>query len=707
MKRIKVSLKNFGLALTLALSGCAETINGPEVFTNSLGMEMIRIKSGTFIMGNEGEIDYSMVATDAVHARYKGKGESHPYLENGPAMADNPLEWDESPSHQVTISRPFYISATPVTNKQYEQFDPEHVKMRGKRGFSNGDNDAVLFVSWEDALEFTKWLSEKEGRPYRLPTEAEWEFAARAGTITPYHTGDSLPIEYHRHQVMNRKHNLMPELVDLNVGKTTPNEWGLYDIHGLVEEWCYDWYGPYTSESKTDPVGYGSGVVRVTRGGSHSTGLPFLRSANRSGALPGTRSFIIGFRVVSGDMPGTEPITNSYLPRWAVDVSKDNYFWENNPGNGFPVFKEPRTYTRIPRDANGPLFFTHNHNPAITSLPNGDLLAIWFTTVKERGREMVVAGSRLRKGSNQWDDADVFFNIPDRNQSGQALWWDGDTTVYHFGGVGAGDHWRDLILVMRTSTDNGVTWNQPVIIGPEYGLRHLATDAVIKTQEGDIILLCDANWQASGGSALHISSDGGVEWTDPGRNSKTPDFDEGNSGAWIAGIHAGIVELNDGRLMAFGRGDEINNRMPMSISRNNGITWSYSAGLFDPIVAAQRLALIRLKEGPILLISFASELIQKNINGKEYKGTGMFAALSFDEGNTWPVKKVITPGDGRYMLDAPCNLRWGESHSILDVNRGESRGYLTATQSQDSMIHVLSSGTHYAFNLAWLLQSHQ
>ncbi len=66
---------------------------------------------------------------------------------------------------------------------------------------------------------------------------------------------------------------------------------------------------------------------------------------------------------------------------------------------------------------------------------------------------------------------------------------------------------------------------------------------------------------------------------------------------------------------------------------------------------------------------------------------------------------MITPGDGRYMLDAPCNLRWGESHSILDVNRGESRGYLTATQSQDGMIHVLSSGTHYAFNLAWLLQS--
>ena len=80
----------------------------------------------------------------------------------------------------------------------------------------------------------------------------------------------------------------------------------------------------------------------------------------------------------------------------------------------------------------------------------------------------------------------------------------------------------------------------------------------------------------------------------------------------------------------------------------------------------------------------------------------MCAALSFDEGRTWPVKKLITPGDRRRVLDAPCNRRWGEQHSVLDWNQAESRGYLAAVPAEEGMIHLLSSGTPYAFNLACL-----
>jgi formylglycine-generating enzyme required for sulfatase activity len=672
----------------------AEPIKGR--FTNAIGMRMVRIEPGSFRMGNDGEIDYSSVATDAVRAPYRSKGEGQP------PMSADPLEWDESPSHVVSISRAFYMAATPVTNAQYERFRPGHQRERGRRGFSREDEEAVLFVSWHDAGAFAEWLSELEDRPYRLPTEAEWEYACRAGTTTAYFTGPALPEVYHQHQVMNRQHQLRPESVSLRVGRRPPNAWGLHDMHGVVEEWCLDWYGPYEVEAATDPVGRVDGIARVTRGGSHSTGLPFLRSANRAGALPEARSFLIGFRVVIGALPGTAPRAEPPSPRWARDVCQEPSDWDDETPMDEPVFWEPRTFTRIPDGANGPLYITHNHCPALTAMPNGDLLAIWFTTVFERGREMVIAGARLRRGQVQWDEADVFFHVPDRNVTGSALWWDGNETIYHFNGVGAGDHWRDLSLAMRTSTDNGASWTRPRLIGPRHQSRHQVIDGVMRAASGMLVLACDATHEGEGGTVVHISSDGGLAWYDPGLRRPPPKFREGQSGAWIAGIHAGIVELADGRWMALGRGDGIRGRMPKSVSGDRGRTWTYLAGPFPPIGGAQRLTLMRLREGPLLAISFADKLSQRAPTARLSEGSGMFAALSFDEGRTWPTRRLMTPGPPRRILDAPCNRRWGEPYSTLDWNRAEGRGYLTAVQTPDGVIHLISSGTHYAFNLAWL-----
>lgn len=671
-------------------------------FTNSLGMQMVPIKPGEFRMGNEGEIDYNQVATDAVYARYRGKGEGQP------PMAAHPLEWDETPSHMVHITRPFCMADTPVTNAQYECFCPEHRQQRGKRGYSTDDNEAVLFVSWHDAVAFTQWLTEKEGKPYRLPTEAEWEYACRADTTTPYHTGRVLPEIYHQHQVMNRQHSLRPDKVSLRVGRTPPNAWGLHDMHGLVEEWCLDWYRPYVGEPETDPVGRADGIARVTRGGSHSTGLPFLRSANRAGALPEARSFLIGFRVVMGVHPGMTPLPEPSARRWARDVSQQPYDWAGaDVLRDKPMFLQPRTFTRISEGANGPIYITHNHCPALTATPNGDLLAIWFTTVKERGREMVTAGARLRRGHAEWDQADVFFHIPDRNLTGSALWWDGEKTIYHFNGVGAGDHWRDLSVAMRKSTDNGATWTRPRLIAPEHGPRHQVIGGIRRTATGAMVLACDATADGEGGTAVHISYDGGLSWHDPGTGQAPPVFKAGMCGGWIAGIHAGVVELRDGRWMALGRGNNIEGRMPVSFSGDGGCTWTYSAGPFPAIGGAQRLVLMRLREGPLLVVSFTAALDQTDTSGEMFEGSGMFAALSFDEGRTWPMKKLITPGAPRRLLDAPCNRRWGERYSLLDRDRAEGRGYLTAIQTPDSMIHLLSSGTHYAFNLAWLKAASQ
>ncbi len=673
-----------------------------SVFINSIGIKMVCIESGEFLMGNDGEIDYSQVALDEIHAPYRGKGAQHPYIKEGPRLSENPLEWDEKPIHRVNITRPFYMSSMPVTNAQYEQFDPQHAKLRGKFGFSKGDDEAVLFVSWHDAVAFTKWLSEKQGQVYRLPTEAEWEYAARAGTSTPYYTGNTLPEKYHQHQVMNRSHTLEPERVNLSVGQNSPNEWGLYDIHGMVEEWCYDWYGPYTAEPKTDPVGSSDGIARVTRGGSHSTGLPFLRCANRSGALPETKSFLIGFRVVMGKHPEKKFLTKSEPPVWAKDVNQERYTISKEVDSK-PIFMPPVSYARVPNDANGPIFITHNHCPALTDLPNGDLLAIWFSTVMERGREMVIVGSRFRMNKKEWDQPDVFFKVPDRNMTGSALWWDGDKTIYHFNGISPGDDWKNLIIVERISTDNGVSWTKPKIIASEYGFGHQPIDAVMQTSDGEIVLLCDAVPYGKGGSVVHISRDKGKIWTNLGMNKPQPKFDNGSEGALIAGIHAGVVELKDGRWMAFGRGNNINGRMPQSISEDKGKTWSYSASPFPPIGGAQRLTFLRLKEGPLLLISFTSgHQMDEKVN--KTLGSGMFATLSLDEGKSWPIRKFITPGY-ELILNAPCNHRWGKQYSVLDKHKAEPRGYLTAIQAEDGMIHVLSSGTHYAFNLEWLMEN--
>lgn len=152
--------------------------------------------------------------------------------------------------HGVKLSEPFAMSVTPVTNAQYEQFDPSRRVLRGKMGFSLADDEACVFVSHEDAKRFCRWLSEREGKPYRLPTEAEWEYACRAGGHTRYAYGDQLPEDFGVEQ--DDDHRLHP--CSLAVAQYAPNAFGLYDMHGLVEEWVGDWYAPYPEGEATDPM---------------------------------------------------------------------------------------------------------------------------------------------------------------------------------------------------------------------------------------------------------------------------------------------------------------------------------------------------------------------------------------------------------------------------------------------------------------------
>lgn len=642
---------------------------------NSVGIPLVPIQAGSFYMGSERD------GEDA----------------------------DEQPIHRVKISKAFLIGATEVTNAQYEAFDPSHKALRGKMGFSKADDEAVVFVSYDDAVAFCNWLSTKEGKPYRLPTEAEWEYACRARSLSDYATGGKLPAEYQKSQQTDRN----PVVVSLQVGQTPANEFGLYDMHGNVEEWCSDWYGAYKAGEQTDPVGRVSGLYRVTRGGSHGTPIRYLRSANRLAMIPSDKSWLVGFRVVQAEAPTTAKLPAEAPTEVMQRVSQQAFTWKPVSATK-PIFLEPIRYVNKPECSSGVPFFTHNHCPAITWCPNGDLLAAWFSTNQESGREMTILASRLRAGQQTWDQPSEFFNVPDRNMTGTSLLHDGKGTIYHLNGVETDGDWQNLAMTVRESHDNGATWTAPHFADPEHTKRNQVIAGLLQTREGWLIQAGDADPGPTGGTAIHISKDKGKTWVNPYTDPQKPDYKNGASGGLIAGIHAGIVQLNDGSLLALGRKDDLPGpdstpRMPMSISHDMGKTWTYQASEFPPVWSGQRLVLYRLNEGPLLLISFTHHPDEVNLRkkgmeftdaaGKRFTGYGMYAALSFDDGKTWPIKKLLTDGTYRYLNGGA----WTGAFE-MDSTHAEPKGYLAITQTPDNLIHLVSSSQHYRFNLAWLKQ---
>ena len=639
-----------------------------DVQKNSLGMTFVKIEPGTFQMGND-----TSLPDDLVRLEYRRIG-----------------DFDERPAHDVTISQPFSMSICQVTNAQYEQFDPDHSKLRGKLGFSKEDDEAVVFVNWHEATEFCQWLSEKEGRPYRLPTEAEWEYACRAGTTTPFSTGNELPeniaeragISWFPDPVRSSPEK---DVVPLTVGQTGSNPWGLMDMHGNVEEWCADWYGPYPRDPQTDPVGPERGYFRITRGGSHSTETYYLRSSNRAGTIPDERSWLVGFRVVIGELPKTVHTPGWHTPQCQVNVSQTVPTAINEaPDPNVPYFWGPRLYVKLPPGGRGPIFHHHNHVPAICECPNGDMLAAWYTCTEEPGREVATVASRLRYGCDEWETASLFWDAPDRNDHASALWFDGDQTMHHFVGLSAAATWGNLATVARRSTDSGATWDTARFIVPEHGPRHMPIACVIRAHDGTIILACDAVSGGEGGTALWMSKDGGKTFSDPGGT--------------IAGIHANVIQLDDGRLMALGRGDNIDGKMPMSVSEDMGKTWTWSASPFQPVHTGQRLTLLKLQEGPIFFAAFANEpVIIRDAGGNERPIKGLYCAVSMDDGKTWENFRPMSD-------DAPDrNVETMDGYMRpLGISSSELAGYTTGTQARNGLIHYITSRNHYVFNLKWL-----
>ena len=208
-------------------------------------------------------------------------------FEMGSPDTEEARENDEGPVRRVKISKPFYIGRHEITQAQWKAV------MGYALSNSKGFDHPAVGIRWAVAVEFCKKLSEREFETFRLPTEAEWEYACRAGSMTIYSFGDvSSSLDQHAWFNSNSSHSTHP------VGQKKPNAFGLHDMHGNVWEWCCDWYDDYLEDSTVDPTGPMDGSSRILRGGSWFCTPGPCRSANRGWNTPDIRDDDVGFRIV-------------------------------------------------------------------------------------------------------------------------------------------------------------------------------------------------------------------------------------------------------------------------------------------------------------------------------------------------------------------------------------------------------------------------
>ena len=306
------------MTVTAAMATCLSSAEqamaqADKQLSNSIGMNLVLIPAGTFQMGTR-------LTPEEVHQRYPGGKVGY---------------YTGESQHQVKLTKSFYLGVHEVTVGQFRKFvEAEGYKTDAERdgkggygydaetgrfsqdskyswrnpGFEQDDKHPVVNVSWNDSVAFCKWLSRVEGREYRLPTEAEWEYGCRAGSSTEFAFGDDAEqlVGFGNFADASLKTKL-PNATNVRsndgsiftsgVGSYRSNEFGLHDMHGNVWEWCSDWYGDYPASAVVDPVGPATDSLRVHRGGSWGSQAADCRSAYRNRGMSVDRSGGLGFRV--------------------------------------------------------------------------------------------------------------------------------------------------------------------------------------------------------------------------------------------------------------------------------------------------------------------------------------------------------------------------------------------------------------------------
>lgn len=667
--------------IVACLFSFACALGAKQGFVNTLGIRMIYIPPGEFLMGESNEVPSEL---------------------GGPSYSPNG-DWDEQPVHRVVITEGFYVSETPVTQAAFRQFREESTGVDYFYPYVTG-------VSWYEATAFAEWLSEKEGRTYRLPTEAEWEYFARAGSETLFSAGD-LPAQ-----------------------RGERNAWGVAELGVGIPEWCHDWYGRYPARAQVDPVGPESGVSRVVRGAGvelrdpwteEDESLPrlgfkgsrwlapapyFGRSANRASMLPQAQSrpgrfnHYIGFRVVAGDFPETEPRrAEKQFVRSAI-VQKDAASTAG-PDPEIPYFRARDLLPIPPENDQGggieaagidPAVMPHIHSGAIVSMPNGDLVQVSFTasarlTEGEPNTRMVI--SRLRRGSATWDMPELFYNLADSPDMCAILWND-HGTVWFVGG-GTYNFYGDMSFKFMTTEDSGATWSPiklPDIPERNGYMENQPINSMFRSKRDNTIYFgADGKGPTS---LLWASKDNGQTWFDTGGRT--------------AGRHTTFVELKDGGILGLGgKNSNINGFMPVVRSYDGGRTWSEAEKTpFRSLRVNQRPVVLRLQSGRLF---FASDFQDSRFRGLQegLTETGAFVALSEDEGKTWHMKRLdlALPHESTQIENIKRN--WGDPNDFHDFG---TIGYAAATQSPNGVIHLLTSmnhpSQHFEMNEAWILSDH-
>jgi len=646
-------------------------------------------------------------------------------------------DYDEVPRHKVTITQPFYMSETEVTIDQFRQFQKEYPGYDKFRPYASA-------ISWHDAAAFCEWLSKKEGKPYRLPTEAEWEYACRAGTTTPFSSGNLPP-----------KHE-------------TPNPWGLKNMHTGTREWCLDWYAVYSEEDRIDPVGPAHGWAKVVRGGNLDWTVEdspyYARSANRAALAPGfgpppleyqfkqlqsakltfnlprqiveeahheyklarfedtsvtlsearntpfrytglrgrwsirTSGFIpgrheIGFRVVQAPMPNSTP-GPTQLPFWQRCVRQSNHRVKQGPNPNKPYYRTRLLFPNIGRASLDKVgwkigleqgYGGGHHNSALAALPNGDLLSFYYNTMLggERGACVSIMSMRFRRGTDQWEMPSSWPDNVDCDDEGPVIWNDKGTLWLFWGSP---RQFAGYPFQFVKSTDNGATWGPvhfPLFdkrVGP-YAAQPI--NSALRDSKGTIYLAVDGSHSPIT-SELFASRDNGRTWYDTGGRTY--------------GRHSTFVLLDNDVIMAYGgKQGSINGFHPQNISRDGGRTYEITASPLPALGGGTRASLIKLKSGRLFYVADMHLSSYRKLTPEQcppgFVGEGAYAALSDDDGKTWRVRKLT----GGNVLN-----KNGKPVKVGTVS------YVTAAQSPDGMIHIVTSHNrpdlHFELNEAWILQ---
>lgn len=641
------------------------SVKHSKSYVNKLKMKMIAVEPGSFKMGAE--------ATKFKFGKKNDFSKDAPY-------------YDETPVHQVTIDYPFFISETEVTAEQFRQF---------RKSYKNGGNfkPYATGISWNEANAYCEWLSKKEGKTYRLPTEAEWEYACRAGNQTLFWSGNQPP-------------------------ENDINPWGIKNMHSGVAEWCYDWYGEYTETPKVNPVGYASGFSKVIRGGAanttelegHSfefnpdTSIAFYRTANRASMQPDCpvadsktlSPHFVGFRVVQAALPITKPLP--YYGSFPLQGVKQNTeFAKQGPNPELPYFKA-RQVMASPPDLTFPIENTtvglhpalqgKVHSNGFVACPNGDLLLIGFSSSRlksEAATNTTMVVTRLRNGANQWDMPELFYDRSGLNDQASLLWNDNGTLWLFAGGRSLGD----VPFMVTTSTDHGATWSAlktPFITGKVNPFTPQPINSVFRGADHTIYFSSDG---IESESFLWASKDEGKTWYDTGGRT--------------SGRHSTFVQLKDGRILSMGgKNSNIEGYMPKNYSSDNGKTWTKAAKTpFAALGSNQRPVITRLKSGKLFFAGDYQDIKMMDIPPPAgITDRGSYVALSDDEGETWKIKKLAL---------APSHNDWT---GIVAKGRKPHHGfgtlgYCAVTQSDNGLIHLMTSkgnpSMHFAMNEEWIL----